>query len=688
LAEALEANTRQSDSISYSDNLVLSNSKINQLRLQFSRLKPSFKAEGGSGPVVLIALNDPLATSDSAQRTGTLVAGTSTAGANERKETRIQVQDTFSLIKGAHSLKMGVDFQRIHSTFIDLADLSGTFTFASAGDFLQSIPSRYRQSFLTESIQRNNYAGLFLQDEWRRGGLLLSYGIRYERESILDDRNNFAPRISLAYDPFGSGKTVIRAGAGIFYNRALLRTIDDFTIGTQKLFFDTNTLRDPVTNRLLTNAERRNFIKSNLNFPKTLDLQSPLVASLAQRNLAFTRRLDPALRIPESYQANIGFERDLGGRFVIEVNATSNRGIHLWREFNANAPKLPPGYSNFSEYLTSRDFANFLNGPGGLRPIFNGANAGELVRFVYTPINAGNPNAIGSATEFGVSMSLINLNSLSSTTAIDAALAALNSLRPDPARGEVEQLISAGNSFYRGITLQLQRRQSGSSEGGSYSFRVAYTLSHLIDDGVVNTSDALTAGDFHAERARSLVDRRHRFVFSGSLGLPSILKGFVLSPVWRLASGAPFNISLGGADRNLDDVGNDRPIYTGELKRLRWRAPGEPLDQSLLNHFALPTIGQKGNLPRNAGYGPGLFILDLSVSRSFKFGERVHIRPVIELNNILNKTVFSFGSEFINFTALSPSATAEQRQSLVDNFLLATRTLRPRQVRVGIRADF
>jgi hypothetical protein len=231
--------------------------------------------------------------------------------------------------------------------------------------------------------------------------------------------------------------------------------------------------------------------------------------------------------------------------------------------------------------------------------------------------------------EFGVPVSVMNLNSPSSTTMLNAALAAINHLRPDPTRGELEQLISAGNSFYRAMTIEL-RKQFGSGFG----FRAGYTLSSLIDDGVVNTSDALVPGDFRAERARSLLDRRHRFVFSGTFDL----RVLQLSPIWRVASGAPFNISIGGVDRNLDDVSNDRPNFAGDL----------------------PPIGQSGNLPRNAGRGPGLFVFDLNVTREVPFG-----RIVVEFDNVLNKTVFSFGSEFIQ----SP---------------IPTRTMRPRQIRVGL----
>ena len=56
---------------------------------------------------------------------------------------------------------------------------------------------------------------------------------------------------------------------------------------------------------------------------------------------------------------------------VIPSKRTSRftRGIHLWREFNANAPVLPSGYRNFSEFLASRDFANFVNPTTATRPL-------------------------------------------------------------------------------------------------------------------------------------------------------------------------------------------------------------------------------------------------------------------------------------------------------------------------------
>jgi hypothetical protein len=650
LAEALQGRRRDSDAISYSDTFVFSERLVNQARFQYSRLAPAFDARGGNAPVVLITLNDPLSTDDPERRTGTLVAGSSTSGGSDRREERVQAQNVVSFINGDHSLKFGSDVHHVRSTFIDLADLSGTFNFASAGDFLAGVPSRFRQNFQSSSTQKNLYTGVFVHDEWQvLPQLLLSYGLRYEYETILRDANNFGPRFSVAYSPLESSKVVIRAGGGVFFNRPLLRTIDDFTLGQQQLFFDTNALRDPSTGKLMTVAQRRAFIAANLRFPQTLSLDSSLVRDFGVRNTNFSRRLDPHLRIPESYQINAGVERDLGRGYSIEANFTFTRGIHLWREFNANAPILPGGYKNFTEFLASRDFANFINPATSTRPLYNASTAGELVRFVYGNSAA---NTVIRSVEFGVPVSIMNLNSPSSTTMLDAALAAINALRPDPTRGELEQLISAGNSFYRGMTIEL-RKQFGSG----FAFRAGYTLSSLIDDGIVNTSDALVPGDFRAERARSLLDRRHRFVFSGTFDV----RVFQLSPIWRVASGAPFNISIGGVDRNLDDVSNDRPNYSGDLGLLRWRRSGE-----VIEGFSVPPIGQVGNLPRNAGRGPGLFMLDLNVAREIGL-KWVVLRPSVEFDNVLNKTVFSFGSEFI------------------DSLLVAKRTVRPREIRVGLK---
>jgi hypothetical protein len=124
------------------------------------------------------------------------------------------------------------------------------------------------------------------------------------------------------------------------------------------------------------------------------------------------------------------------------------------------------------------------------------------------------------------------------------------------------------------------------------------------------------------------------------------------------------------------------------LPTFRWDRASYGIDPALLSSFSLPTIGRTGNLARNAGAGPGVFSLDLNVGRDFPVGERARLRPVLEIDNALNRTVFTFAAEFINFNALRPDAAPAERQAFTDSFLVPTRTMRPRSMRVGVRLDF
>jgi hypothetical protein len=271
---------------------------------------------------------------------------------------------------------------------------------------------------------------------------------------------------------------------------------------------------------------------------------------------------------------------------------------------------------------------------------------------------------------------------------IGIALAAIARFRPDQTVEETSRIGSRGNAFYHGVILELRSRYRKLGAGFGASFRFVYTLSSTKDDGLNNTANAEINGDFSREWARSLQDRRHRLAWTGSFDTPYWFGRLKFSPRLRWGSSAPFNLGAGGTDRNLDDVSTDRLNFTGSLKDIRYRKPGSPVPTALLAQFSLQPIGAaSGNLRRNAGTGPSLFTFDLNVTREFKIGERFRIRPVAEFNNIFNASVFSYGSEFINFQALSSSQTAAQ-QLARENFLVPTRTYRQREIRLGIRFDF
>lgn len=681
LPEALIGRVRNTDAINFTDNYVFNSKAVNQFRFQYSELRPELQSAGQEqNPVVLISFREPTRTSNT-----TLVAGASTLGSSDRIEKRFQLQDTFSYIAGDHTLRFGFDTQRVDSTFIDLTDVGGTYNFSNpssgmranipqcnnvsggAAAFLNNCVSRARQNFFTDSSIQNTYFGIFGQDDWRlRPNLSVSLGLRYERESVIDDNNNWGPRFAVAWNPFPkSSKTVIRFGTGIFYNRVLLRTVDDYQRGSNEIIFDTN--------RVPFGTQRESYLRDlSSQFPNRLTPDSPIIQRYINEGFNrndFFRQLDPTLKIPESYQFNLGFEREISNGFVFEVNATYNRTLRLWREFNSNAPVVPAGFTDLADYLA------------------NGITTGST-RFEF-----GSPTGPDSRTAVinGQSVTIYNLNTQSTSTSSSSvygrAQSIANALRPDPTAGQVEQVASIGNSWYRGAVFELRRRYRRLGSGFASSVRMAYTFSKLEDDGVVNTSSAQISGNFAAEKSRSLLDRRHRFAVSGLLDTPWWLGKLRFAPSFRFGSSAPFNISLGGDfgdDRNLDDVNTDRPNFNGDLSNIVWRRASDPLDLNLLNSFTLAPIGRAGNLPRNAGKGPKQYIFDLTLSRQFKLTEKIRLRPSAEFYNILNMTVFSFGSEFINSTA----SFSQDPQSFIEGFLVPTRAYRPRQIRFGLRLDF
>ena len=400
LAESLLGRTRNTDSIAYLDNYVISSKAVAQTRFQWSRLTPSIRpAAVTTTPVVLIDNNDSRIDRRNAGR------GSSTSGATDRKKLVSRRRKFLLYVTGA---LFEVWRRRSEDKVTSLIwKTDRNVQFRQLGDFLANTFVRFRQNFQTTQPKRTLRRRLCPGRLAAEAEPLFSYGMR-GRPKHFNDRNNFGPRLAAAWDPFKTGKTVIRAGVGMFYNRALLRTIDDFTLGAQQLFLDTDDI--PLTQRAA--------VINQIRFPTPLTADSPLVRQFGTLNTGFSRRLDPTLRIPESYQANIGIERELPKHWVFEANYTYNRGIHLWREFNVNAPRLTADFK--SRIPGHARLSKFLSAPGG-RAHHQYIYGRHLVRFVLTTAGPRESEQRGALLN-GHSISLVNLNAFTSTTARNAAL--------------------------------------------------------------------------------------------------------------------------------------------------------------------------------------------------------------------------------------------------------------------------
>jgi hypothetical protein len=727
LEDAFQEKNNNTRAFNFTDNQVFGSQAVNQFRMQWSEYTPSYQTADPLDPVVLIGFRSP--ETNSVQ---TLIAGNSTTStslnfADSRNEKRWQFQDSLTYVWGRHTFKGGFDAQNVVSKTLGLGDATGTFNFGSVLQYSNNQVTRYRQNFGTSQDVHNTYYGFFINDEMKaRQNLTVSYGLRYERETAVDDNNNWGPRLGIAWDPFNKGKGVIRFGAGIFYNRVLLRTVGD-SIQNQNgnlISFDSNTIgtsaSDPRRGPILTAISNR-FPNSYGSVSELQDLVATVCATVVttfpcNRNTGFVtnvtsagnplRSVEPGLQIPESYQFNIGFEREVAKGWVFEANYTWNSTKRLWRDYNWNAPslavanaRLGKNYKNWTEYLLENPFVlsptrkyTFYLGtntadPSGISTVMNPDPTNPLACGTTTANCFVNLNTINSSSTAPL-VSVAGQNNNATGAPLGIALAAIAQFRPDQTVEETSMIGSMGRSFYNGLVVELRSRFRKLGYGFGSSFRFAYTLSSTKDDGLNNTSNAEINGDFGREWARSLQDRRHRVTVTGTMETPWWMGRLKFSPLVRWGSSAPFNLGAGGVDRNLDDVSTDRLNFSGDLDDIVWRRPGSAFPEALLSQFSLQPIGSpSGNLPRNAGKGPGLFVFDLSMTREFKLKERMKLRPVIEFGNIFNAAVFSYGAEFIDFAVLSSTPTPTQTLAR-QNFLVPTRTYRQRQIRLGMRFDF
>lgn len=500
-----------------------------------------------------------------------------------------QLLDNVSWVHGRHTVKFGVDLERV-TMYIYATNsarptitFNGQYTGNALGDFLLGyINNTGTSQQQNDTIQQHVYDG-YIQDDWKATSkLTLNIGLRYElptpfveeydRQSnfVLDagpcylqivtvkdsgpcgvgralvrtDYNNLAPRLGLAYQ--AAAKTVVRAGFGVFYGR-------DEDLGIQRRLPNNPPF---ITSATFVGDQTSPAFLLRDGFPaNALDQAS---GSTDVNNFPFN------FPIPYVIQWNLNVEREVGGNFVAQLGYTGSE-----------AHKLPGVLAENQPY------------PG-----------------------TGNVNA----------------------------------RRPYKGLGNIQSYNPYINSKYDALIAKLERRLSK-----GVTVLASYTYAHSMDGGG-NQNDANDPGpqdvrNLKLQEGDSNFDIRHRFALSGLYALPfgkskgvlpSLVRDWQLSGIFSAQTGQPFTVTSSTDPTGTSTTARPNRLRDGSLPPSQ-RGPLHWFDTTA---FAAPGCPCFGNSGRNILRGPGFVNVDLGVARDFSFRERWRLQFRAEAFNLFNHPNF------------------------------------------------
>jgi hypothetical protein len=324
--------------VAFNHVLTISPASINEARFQYTRSRLSAPVNDATGPAVNIA--------------GVASFGTATSSPLQRDIDLVETADTFTHVRGSHVIKAGGDWLYNRVDILFPGAMQGVYAFTSLANFLSGAYGSYQQAFGAASqFQANPNVGLFIQDEWRaRRGLTVNAGLRYDAQFLPDpihtDKNNFAPRVGIAYAP-GDRRTVIRASFGLYFDRIPLRA---------------------TSNALQRDGSKYVVVQLAPGqagapvFPGVLASQP--AALVIKPNVT---RIDPNIESSYSEQLSLQVERELTSGTNLSVGYLHLRGLHLILSRNVNVPRFPasagvanlgrpdPNFGNISRYESAGD---------------------------------------------------------------------------------------------------------------------------------------------------------------------------------------------------------------------------------------------------------------------------------------------------------------------------------------------
>ena len=459
----------------------------------------------------------------------------------------------------------------------------------------EEVNRRIESTFTSSEVQR------FIAEEKRLYGVSgFDNSLDGRRSIFRRDLNNVAPHIAFAWDPFGDGKTAVRAGYGIYFDQVPGAVISQ-SRSVFPRFLTVNLAGVQETSEIIAFNPARLTKVSALNVydpNNRLSLGSNLVEFLLNLNRIANPQPDsfpagPGFVLPDAnlvtpYAQHWGLtvEREAYRSLLLSLAYAGTRGVHLLRQATPNLG------------LNAIPVVNSLGFSGNI--FFNGFALSPGARF----------------------------------------------RRPFPLLGSFTSIESDANSIYHSLQAEASMRLTGGLQ-----FTAAYTWSHAIDEVSDLFELAGARGlpqnsfDRSAERGDANFDLRHRFVSSSVWDLPiftksKLLGGWQLAGIVTLQTGQPFTV-ISSIDVNLDGNLTDRLNTLAGVREvgngsLRYEFPVSPVEQFRM----LSAAGADGAIGRNTFRASGIVNTDLAINKLFRFTERHQLEFRTEIFNLFNRTHF------------------------------------------------